>query len=136
MGRVVGYAGCGYHHDSYYIYAAFMRRIISFILVIALLAPNAARWLSYASCRTSDAGANANGFCECMLSNLVDYGDESTLPDKQKEISEQTDWKYISQPVIHLERPVLIHYTRVNNRHNFLYSTTFVSEIFHPPARA
>ena len=110
-----------------------MRSILSIILIIALLAPNAARWLALSACKTDFIAGKANGFCLCEFNNLFTDNKETSLPNNQKEITEQTDWKYITEGLFRLRAPVDNVLSNYPDAAGCYYTCSFLKNIFHPP---
>jgi hypothetical protein len=51
--------------------------------------------MAYTECEISKLNSDKQK-CDCMLTGIPANDQQSSLPGKQKEIIQQTDWKYIS----------------------------------------
>lgn len=71
-----------------------MQKILTLILALALYAPNVASLLAYSECEMT-AMLKSKPDCDCKLASTPQQNSPTTLPDKHKEIVQQTDWKYI-----------------------------------------
>jgi hypothetical protein len=71
-----------------------VQKIVTILLAFALYAPNVASLLAYSECELI-AKLNNKPDCDCKLSSAPQQNNPTNLPDKHKEIVQQTDWKYI-----------------------------------------
>lgn len=88
---------------------------------------------AYAGCEINKLNSDKQQ-CDCMLISIPANDQQSSLPDKQKEIFQQTDWKYISTekelPAFALSNKMNIYpgSPQVN------FTSDFSNSVFHPPA--
>ncbi len=110
-----------------------MQRIITILLAFALYAPNIASILAYSECELI-AKLNSKPDCDCKLTTTPQQNNPKSLPDKHKEIVQQTDWKYtlnnIYQTTISAESIANKAFQKYRSPYNSLLT---VHAIFHPP---
>ncbi len=110
-----------------------MLKILTFILALALYAPNIAGLLAYSECEMA-AILNNKPDCDCKLATTPQQNNPSNLPDKHKEIVQQADWKYIIknsfQNAIANEITAAKAFQRYQSPYHPLLNGT---DIFHPP---
>jgi hypothetical protein len=73
-----------------------VQKIITLILALALYAPNVAGLLAYSKCEV-EAIVNSKPDCDCQLVADPQQNHPENVPNRHKEIVQQTDWKYIIQ---------------------------------------
>ncbi|WP_153801046.1 hypothetical protein [Foetidibacter luteolus] len=111
-----------------------MKQLLVIILSMSLYAPSVARILAFAECLAA-ASPGTEEFCDCIgASNSHHTPSSHSLPDKQKEITLKTDWKYTGTAALEsIACPVVAlccnHIKPACDKlpHSFLYG------IFHPP---
>ena len=110
-----------------------MQRIITILLAFALYAPNIASVLAYSKCELI-AKLNSQPDCDCKLTTTPQQNNTQSLPDKHKEILQQTDWKYtvnnIYQTTLLVESIAGKAFQQYQSPYNSLLT---VAAIFHPP---
>ena len=97
-------------------------------MIGALYAPHIAKLVMYTECTLQAASTQQ---CDCNLSNVPDW--QTSFPEKQKEIQQQTDWKFL----LNDKPPVAatIAQSKANAAGNLTntYSFIFINSVFHPP---
>jgi hypothetical protein len=94
-----------------------------------LYAPNAARLVLYTECTLQ---ANDAQQCDCNFSNLP-ADQQANFPEKQKEIQQQTDWKYLINQKQEYTAWFINSVKQYTGCVNSLYSFSLSNSIFHPP---
>jgi hypothetical protein len=106
-----------------------LKKLLAILLICILYTPNAARLLLYVQCTLQVA---ANQQCDCNLSSIP-AEQQANFPEKQKEMQQQTDWKYLLA-----EKNVTTCALPINATVNPLYTEgcykfAYVASIFRPP---
>jgi hypothetical protein len=87
---------------------------------------------AYAGCEISKL-SNDKQQCDCLLTSVPANDQQSSLPGKQKEIIQQTDWKYIS-PAKEFFTFILPGKINIYADSPQVYFTSdFTNSVFHPP---
>lgn len=94
-----------------------------------LFAPTAVRLMFYMQC-TLQAGANQN--CDCNISSAP-ADQNAALPEKQKEILEQADVKYLTEDNNVNSYTGVCAGSTYTGYQSSNYNFTFINSIFHPP---
>jgi hypothetical protein len=94
-----------------------------------LYAPNAARLVLYTECTLQATDAQQ---CDCNFSNLP-ADQQANFPEKQKEIQQQTDWKYLINQKQEYAASFINNAKQYTGCVDSLYSFLLINSIFHPP---
>jgi len=105
-----------------------LKKLLAILLIGALYAPHIARLVMYTECTLQ---ATSTQQCDCNLSNVPDW--QTSFPEKQKEIQQQTDWKFLlnDKPLVAVNASQSNATTTGNLTHT--YSFIFINSVFHPP---
>lgn len=110
-----------------------MQRIITILLAFALYAPNIASILAYSECELI-AKLNSKPDCDCKLTTTPQQSNPQSLPDKHKEIVQQTDWKYTVNNVYQTSLLVESTTNKAFQQYQSPYNSLLTANsIFHPP---
>jgi hypothetical protein len=111
------------------------------LLACSLYAPHLARYIAYAHCRLSlpthdDVKKNGTVDCGCDNLNPVAPVPASPIDDKQKEISRNSDWKYLETELLSLHNVTEVISNRYSSFNTKFLKSEWLKDIFHPPSIA
>ena len=84
-------------------------------------------------CAYTIINEDADPVCACVFNNVPADMEQTSFPDRHKEIMQQTEWQYIAATSLQ-------YHFAWNARHNnqypqfdILYTSSCINSIFHPP---
>jgi len=99
------------------------------LLICILYAPNVARLVLYTECTLQITNAQQ---CDCNFSNLP-ADQQANFPEKQKEIQQQTDWKYLIAEKTASAGALMATKKTYALCNNIIYHAGYTGSIFRPP---
>jgi len=102
-------------------------------LAVSLYAPDVAKIASYIQCEVKASSSNVIQPCDCNLNGSASNQEQSSAPDKQNKISQETNWKYVVTKNNLLQFYISSFAKNYLNHSCTLFSSSFVNDIFHPP---
>jgi hypothetical protein len=111
-----------------------LKNLFALILSLALFAPPYAKLLLYADCSFKAMMNEDPRFCEC--NNIIDvapYPSSDGQSEKQQNLEQKTDWKYIAQEKFQFQKSLQIAATSFQNKQNNRIPIQHQGSVFHPP---
>jgi hypothetical protein len=99
-----------------------------------LYAPHLAKLLAYADCTIVAITNDDPRLCDC--NKIVDTEDipfSTNQPDKQKDISIKSDWKYLGETAYHFSAYLPLQDTKKLSSPGHFIAEEFPRSVFHPP---
>jgi hypothetical protein len=99
-----------------------------------LYAPHLAKLLAYADCSIVALTNDDPRLCDC--NKIIDTEDiplSTNGPDKQKDISIKSDWKYLGETAYHFSEPIALKEGKKFSSSRRFTAERFPRSVFHPP---
>jgi len=98
-----------------------------------LFVPETARVISFTACSFISFKNSTATFCECMVSNIPADVNQTSFPNRHKEIVQQTEWQYLTAERVQMKPSFLLLQKKVYNQFNNRCTSFYLNSIFHPP---
>lgn len=111
-----------------------LKQVITILLSLSLYAPHMAKILAYADCSIILLTNNDPRLCDCnriISADLLPI--RSDMPDKQKELSLTTDWKYTTLNVFRLQSNAAPAKEIFSGTKPLYIPQQSLQSVFHPP---
>ncbi len=110
-----------------------VRQLLIIWLSLSLCLPQVARYMAYARCVLS-VHSGSNSVCDCeKLNSQAPLSPALPGSDKQKEITQQTDWNYLEQDALLALQQLPVSCAVYPPPHPSFLVNNRLKDIFHPP---
>jgi hypothetical protein len=76
---------------------------------------------------------DANPVCACQFNSVPADMQQTSMPDRHKEIMQQTEWQYLATASFEYNFSYADHYTARCAQFSMIYTSNYINSIFHPP---
>jgi hypothetical protein len=103
------------------------------MLCCCIFVPEAARLIAGSFCAYTVINEDANPVCACQFNSVPFEMQQTSFPDRHKELMQQTEWQYLNNVFPGYYAPYI---SDCSNKHPELevqIDSSFTGNIFHPP---
>ena len=110
-----------------------MKQLLAILLCICIFVPEAARIIAGSFCAYTVMDEDANPVCACQFNNVPADMQQTSMPDRHKEIMQQTEWHYLATVSYEYNFSRVDYLSSKYEHLNMLYAFACINSIFHPP---
>jgi hypothetical protein len=85
-------------------------------------------------CAYTIINEDADPVCACVFNNVPADMEQTSFPDRHKEIMQQTEWQYIATTSLQYHFCYDGYQSNQYPQLNILYTSSSIGSIFHPPS--
>jgi hypothetical protein len=110
-----------------------MKQLLAILFCACLLVPEAARIIASTYCSYVIVDKDEAPVCACTFNNIPADMQQTSLPDRHKEIVQQTEWQYLASENFTCRLSLLENNRQCFSLFSISYNSSYCKGIFHPP---
>ena len=110
-----------------------MKQLLAILFCTCLLVPETARIIAGSFCSYVIVDKDEAPVCACVFNNIPADMQQTSFPDRHKEIVQQTEWQYLASENLAYHFSSLENIRQCFSLFSISYNSSYCKGIFHPP---